>query len=425
MSSCCSSGPNDPEKPSAAATDTPKTSRRIPGIELGAKPAGKPSFDLNAGLNTSSGSEKQDLPAKGKSCCCAPTSEAKSKPASASCCGASGKQTFDWLLWGSLTVVFFAYLCHLFFSDSLPHQAAHFSAGVFELMNSMWWGLALGIVAVGVLGWVPREWVAAVLGKPGTPQGIIRAMAAGLLLDLCNHGILLVAMKLYERGASLGQTLAFLIASPWNSLSLTLILVALIGLKWTLLFILLSGIIAVITGLIVEALVRLGKLPKNPNHVDLPDNFQLWKEIRKTVRISKMNHTLAAKMLSAGLSGSTMILRWIFFGTVLAAAIRAFVPHDLFADWFGPTWVGVLLTLLAATIIEVCSEGSSPIAADLVTRANAPGNGFAFLMAGAATDYTEIMALRETTRSWKATFILPILTLPQVVVVAWILNAFA
>ena len=120
-----------------------------------------------------------------------------------------------------------------------------------------------------------------------------------------------------------------------------------------------------------------------------------------------------------------MILRWIFFGTVLAAAIRAFIPQEIFGDWFGPTWIGVLLTLVAATVIEVCSEGSSPIAADLVTRAHAPGNGFAFLMACAATDYTEIMALKETTRSWKDTMILPILTLPQVVVVAWILNAFA
>ena len=110
---------------------------------------------------------------------------------------------------------------------------------------------------------------------------------------------------------------------------------------------------------------------------------------------------------------------------MLAAAIRAFVPAEVFGDWFGPTWIGVLLTLVAATIIEVCSEGSSPIAADLVTRAGAPGNGFAFLMAGAATDYTEIMALKETTRSWKMAFVLPLLTLPQVVVIAYLINSLA
>ncbi len=359
------------------------------------------------------------------SCCCSPDPDpAPESPAGGGCCG-GGKKRIDWILWVSLVLVLAGYLGHFFWGDNLPHQLAHFGEGVFDLMNKMWWGLALGILAVGVLGWVPREWVAAVLGKPGTLTGILRAMLAGMILDLCNHGILLVAMKLYERGASYGQTLAFLIASPWNSLSLTLVLFALIGFKWTLVFILFSAVIAVLTGVIVEWMVKAGRIPANPHQVELPVGFRLWPEVRSTLAKARVNHTLAGRMLKDGLSESTMILRWIFLGTVLAAAIRAFVPADVFGDWFGPTWIGVLLTLVAATVIEVCSEGSSPIAADLVTRAAAPGNGFAFLMAGAATDYTEIMALKETTRSWKMTFILPLLTLPQVVIIAWALNAWA
>lgn len=362
------------------------------------------------------------------SCCSPPDAPPPQSGGEGSpCCGGQQKR-FDWLLWGSLVFVVLGYLAHLIFGQSMAEssaQLAHFCRGVFELLNKMWWGLALGVVAVGVLGWVPREWVAAVLGKPGSKTGIVRAILAGLFLDLCNHGILLVAMKLYERGASYGQTLAFLIASPWNSLSLTLVLFALIGVKWTLVFILCSALVAGLTGLIVEMMVKAGRLPANSNEVELPDGFKLLPEMKAALRESKINHTAVAKMLRTGLGESQMILRWIFFGTVLAAAIRAFVPAEMFGDWFGPTWTGVLLTLLAATVIEVCSEGSSPIAADLVTRAGAPGNGFAFLMAGAATDYTEIMALREITRSWKMVLVLPMLTLPQVIVLAWMINQFA
>lgn len=359
------------------------------------------------------------------SCCSKPDPDNRPIPTTgkSACCG-GGEKKIDWLLWGSLAVCAFGYAAHLFLGSQLPHQLAHFSGGTFELLNKMWWGLALGILAVGALGRIPREWVAAVLGKPGSLQGVLRAMAAGLILDLCNHGILLVAMKLYERGASLGQTLAFIIASPWNSLSLTLILVALIGWKLTLVFVLLSGLIAVVTGVCVELLVKKGKLPANPNEVEMPRNFHLWREIGQSFRRTKFRPAMLVEVVKNGFSESGMILRWIFFGTVLAAAIRAFVPQEMFGEWFGPTWTGVLLTLAAATVIEVCSEGSSPIAADLVTRAAAPGNGFAFLMAGAATDYTEIMALRETTRSWKATLALPLLTLPQVVVISWIINAW-
>jgi uncharacterized membrane protein YraQ (UPF0718 family) len=363
------------------------------------------------------------------SSCCNATPPESPAPTSddSSCCGGSSK-SFDWLLWGSLIFVLLGYFGHLFFADALANTSAslaHYCRGVFELFNKMWWGLGLGVLAVGSLGWVPREWVASILGKPGTFNGIVRAIFAGLFLDLCNHGILLVAMKLYERGASYGQTLAFLIASPWNSLSLTLVLIALIGIKWTLGFILLSVVVAVVTGLLVEKMVRLGRLPANNNSIELPDDFKLWPEIKAAFKRSRIDHVLLAKMVKAGLSESQMIVRWIFFGTVLAAAIRAFVPIDVFGDWFGPTWIGVILTLVAATVIEVCSEGSSPIAADLVTRANAPGNGFAFLMAGAATDYTEIMALKETTRSWKMALVLPMLTLPQVVVIAWLVNSLA
>ena len=117
-----------------------------------------------------------------------------------------------------------------------------------------------------------------------------------------------------------------------------------------------------------------------------------------------------------------MVFRWLFFGIVLATAIRAFVPLDTYHALFGPTVAGLLLTLLAATVIEVCSEGSTPIAADIVTRAAAPGNGFTFLMAGVATDYTEVMVIRDMTKSWKIALFLPLISLPQILVIGWILN---
>jgi hypothetical protein len=84
--------------------------------------------------------------------------------------------------------------------------------------------------------------------------------------------------------------------------------------------------------------------------------------------------------------------------------------------------LGLVATVFFATILEVCSEGSSPIAADFVTRAGAPGNAFAFLMAGASTDYTDIMILKDTTKSWKIALFLPLITLPQIILLAVLIN---
>ena len=359
-----------------------------------------------------------DEPPKDEGSCCGGGDE----PAGgeAACCG-GGRGKVDWLLWGSLTLVAAGIAGH--FIGAGPGWWQEFAHGSWELMTKAWWGILIGIAAVGVLGQVPKEVVAKLLGKGGTIGGIFRATLAGTLLDLCNHGILMVGMQLYRKGASLGQTMAFLISSPWNSLSLTLILIGLIGLKWTLLFIVLSMVIGIISGIVADGLVKSGALPANRHSVELGSDYRLRDGLREVWGNIRPGGGKGRQMVRDGFVESRMILRWIFFGFAMAAAVRAFVPVDVFQQYFGPTLLGLGLTLAATTIIEVCSEGSSPIAADLINRAGAPGNAFTFLMAGAATDYTEIMALRETTRSWKATFALPLITTPQVLAISWLLNA--
>ncbi len=339
-----------------------------------------------------------------------------------SCCGGK-KGRPDYLLWGSLALFLAGVAVHLLV-PSAPQWLHVFGHACYELTTKAWWGILFGIVAMAVIGRFPRELVAAILGRGGSVSGLFRAVAAGVLLDLCNHGILMVGMGLYKRGASLGQTIAFLIASPWNSLSLTLILAALIGWKWVLLFILFSMVIALITGWITDRLVDAGKIPSNPSAVTLPKGYRIGPSVKGVLRSLKPGRENYFNLAREGISGSRMVLRWIFFGFVLTGAIRAFVPEDTFGHFFGPTIAGLFLTLLATTLLEVCSEGSSPIAADLLTRAHAPGNAFVFLMAGAATDYTEIMSLKETTRSWKATLALPLISTPQVLLIGWLIQHF-
>ena len=104
-------------------------------------------------------------------------------------------------------------------------------------------------------------------------------------------------------------------------------------------------------------------------------------------------------MLCEGIKDSIMIVRWLLSGVLIAAAIRILMPMDNFQTYFGATLSVLGITLIVATILEICSEGSTPIASDVLTRVNAPGNSSAFLMTGVSTDYTEIMSLRETTRS--------------------------
>ncbi len=332
----------------------------------------------------------------------------------------------DFLLWGSLLIVVVLYFQTAFFPGTTDFFAWYkvLADSVYELINTMWWGVLLGILMLALLSKVPREFVMAVLGTKTGIGGILRATAAGVMLDLCNHGILMVGAKLYDRGASIGQVMAFLIASPWNSLSLTLVMIALIGIGWTAAFIVLSMLIAIIAGLLFDLLVSKKVLPENPASSDLPEDFQFWKEAKSGLLNADYSPKMIRDMLIKGIHESQMVMRWLLFGVILAGLIRAFVSPEQFGTFFGPTLAGLGLTIVAATIIEVCSEGSTPIAADLLTRANAPGNSFAFLMTGVSTDYTEIMVMRDATKSWKIALFLPLLTVPQIVAISWLINTF-
>jgi len=137
------------------------------------------------------------------------------------------------------------------------------------------------------------------------------------------------------------------------------------------------------------------------------------------------NFKLVPQVFGKGMREGMMLIRWLLLGSILAALLQVWVSEEVFSTWFGVGWLGLSLTLVATTVMEICSEGSSPIAADLLSRARAPGNAFAFLMGGVATDYTEIMVLRETTKSWKLAFVLPLFTVPQVVILGWLINSLA
>jgi len=340
-----------------------------------------------------------------------------------SCCGGEVKKGLpDVLFWIGVTGVVVAYSAHLVFT--LEGWSGAFTHTVFRLMNQMWVGLALGILALGFIGTIPSRLVQGAIGRGGSFTGTLRACLAGLFLDLCNHGILMVAAKLYERGVSYGQVLAFLIASPWNSLSLTLILFSLIGIKWTLLYVFGSAVIAVLTGWVASFLVSRTSLPENPGTIELDDDFSLREEIKKSWSAATFDLPFLGSAILAGLRESRMIIRWLLLGILLAACLTTFVPDDAFSRYFGPTILGLVVTLVGATVIEVCSEGSVPIAAELLEKGNAPGNAFTFLMAGASTDYTELAILRQATGSWKLTLLLPSLTVPQILLWGMVFNGF-
>ena len=298
-----------------------------------------------------------------------------------------------------------------------------FIQSVAALVSQMWMGVATALIAVAFISILPKDFIAHQLGNAKGLKGLAKATAAGVLFDLCSHGIVLVSMRLYKSGASLGQTMAFLIASPWNSLSLTIIMVTLFGFWWTLLFIILSALIAIGSGFIFDWLVENKHLPQNPAQPLTTANLTFsYNDLVKSLKAQPWSLQFVVHTFLSSWHDSKAILRWTFFGIILSGLLKGVMDADNFAYVFGPTIVGLTLTILGAALIEICSEGTIPIASDLMNVAQAPGNSFAFMMSGVSTDYSEIIAVKEGTGSWKIAFFLPLVTVPQIFLLGFLLN---
>ena len=306
------------------------------------------------------------------------------------------------------------FLAALLISFLPPFQALNES--LLSYLGIVWWAVLLGLVLGGIIDYfVPDGFVIRFLGKRNK-MTLINAVLAGFLMSACSHGILAIAIQLYKKGASVPAVITFLLASPWANLPMTVLLFGFFGWK-ALLFVLGAMLIALVTGVIFTILDRFGLIEGPAKDVDEEDVS--WD------RVTNFDMRKSAKGVAIGfVSLANMVLWWILMGILAASIIGAYVPEHWFMDYMGPNLTGMLVTLLFATVLEVCSEGTSPLAFEIFNKTAALGNPFVFLMAGVATDYTEI-GLLWTNIGKRTAIWLPVVTVPQILLLGMWFNQLA
>ncbi|MBL7068391.1 MAG: permease [Candidatus Omnitrophica bacterium] len=299
-----------------------------------------------------------------------------------------------------------------------------FRRSLFVYFKTIWWAILLGFLLGGAIDhYVPREYISHILARP-RKRTIFYSVILGFFMSACSHGILALSIELHKKGASNPAVVAFLLASPWANLTLTIMLIGFFGLKA--LYIIVSAIvIAVITGFIFQFLESKNLIEKNDNIVNTEETFSIVNDIRKRFGDYEFSFNAVRSdirgILNGALSLSNMVLWWVLIGVGIASLAGGYVPSGIFQRFMGPTMLGLAVTLIVATIIEVCSEGSAPMAFEIFRQTGALGNSFVFLMAGVVTDYTEIGLLWHNVGRRVAIW-LPIITVPQVVLLGIIAN---
>lgn len=300
-----------------------------------------------------------------------------------------------------------------------------FRKSLLMYFNRIWWAVSAGLILGGVIDrFIPREYISHVLGKRGR-RAVFYSVILGFFMSACSHGILALSIELHKKGASNSSVVAFLLSSPWANFPLTILLVGFFGLK-AMYIIFCALIIALITGFIYQWLEEKNLIEINTNKKETSEEFSVLKDFKDRVKDYKFTLSQVGSDIKGVFEGAAaladMVLWWIFIGMGIASLVAAYVPQGIFQNYLGPTALGLLTTLVIATVMEVCSEGTAPLAFEIYRQTLAFGNAFVFLMAGVVTDYTEIGLLWHNVGK-RTAFFLPLITVPQVIVFGLLANA--
>src|SRR3989338_5599514 len=283
----------------------------------------------------------------------------------------------------------------------------------------------LGLVIGGIIDhFVPKAYVVTLLSGP-RKRVILRSTILGFLASSCSHGCLAISLELYRKGASIPAVVSFLLASPWASMSLTLLLIGLFGPRA---LVIIGGALGIawLAGLVFQQLDRRRLIEANPNATGVSTEVAVWSDLAARVRAYPWTRRQLVEDARGVWRGmiplGRMVLGWVQLGLMFSAVLGTLVPHEFFMRFLGPTVGGLLATLLAAAVIEVCSEGTAPLAFELYRHTGALGNAFAFLMGGVVTDVTELGAI-WTNVGRRTPVWLVVVTLPLVAGLGWVLNA--
>jgi hypothetical protein len=310
---------------------------------------------------------------------------------SESCCSTPKRSSFLWDHRLTITVILLAFV--LVLSYFVPFLAP-FRQAFASYLKMMWWAFLVGFFLGGVIDhYVPREYISSILARP-QKRTIFYSVFLGFLMTVCCHGVLAIAMQFYKKGASTSSIVAFLLASPWANFPLTIMMVGFFGPGKAAFLILSAIVIAALTGLVYQAFERKGLVEINPATPVADAGLDIKADILKRFQA----YRFSLEQLAVDVRGITkgtlelmdMTFWWLLVGFTLASLANAYVPPHFFHHYMGKSFGGMTVTLVAATFMEVCSTGMSPLAFEIYRQTGALGNALVFLMAGVATNYTAI-----------------------------------
>ena len=255
-----------------------------------------------------------------------------------------------------------------------------FFNALLAVINAMSPYLLLGLLIAGVLHvFVPKKFYAKYLSR-NNKLSVLWAALLGVPLPLCSCGVIPTAVGLKNEGASKGAVASFLIATPQTGIDSILATFSLMGLG----FAITRPVAALVTGVCGGFLVN--RLVKDNEGEYVADASCKVESGNRIWRVFKYAYFDMIQDIGLRLA----------IGLLVAALINVAVPDEFFLSFGKQPLLQMLVILVVAVPMYICSTGSIPVAAALMMKGLSPGAALVMLMAGPAVNIASILVVRKS-----------------------------
>ena len=240
--------------------------------------------------------------------------------------------------------------------------------------------LLLGFFIAGVLHvFVPQRFYANYLSR-NNKLSVLWAALLGVPLPLCSCGVIPTAIGLRNEKASKGAIASFLIATPQTGIDSILATFSLMGLGFAIIRPTAALITGVCGGLLVNRLVREDDVKEDVSaSCQVESGNRIWRVLK---------YAYYDMLRDIGLR--------LLIGLVVAALIQVAVPDEFFLSFGSQPLLQMLVILVIAVPMYICSTGSIPVAAALMMKGLSPGAALVMLMAGPAVNLASILVVHKS-----------------------------
>ena len=239
--------------------------------------------------------------------------------------------------------------------------------------------LLLGFLIAGILHvFVPQGFYRRYLSKENK-WAVLWAALLGVPLPLCSCGVIPTAIGLRNEKASKGAVASFLIATPQTGVDSILATFSLMGLGFAVIRPVAALVTGVCGGLLVNRLVpEDDAVISSESSCSVETGHKVWRVLKYAY--FKMIQDIGGRLV---------------IGLLVAALIQVAVPDEFFLHFGSQPLLQMLVILLVAVPMYICSTGSIPVAAALIMKGLSPGAALVMLMAGPAVNLASILVVRK------------------------------